>query len=250
MSFARIVFPIAACAAGLFGACAEQDGRLAAARAAFADGRHGEALSLFAASRPGDERASPPSLVHDLGLCALLAGDLATAESAGAELAAGSDAPLAARGEFLLGNVAFARALASAELAAQPEAEPFVLEGALSQTRRARQAWQRAAQSRLDWPAARRNVERAARLERELERLAEEARGEPPPPEPQPEPEEPEGEVLEEPEELPPAPDSPPALDEAELEALLELLARKEREKLELRATRRAERNLDLERDW
>lgn len=250
MSLARVLLPFAACVATLVASCAERDGRLAAVRSAFEEGRYDVALGLLAELRPSGDRPSPPSLVHDLALCALLAGDLGACESAADELARVPDPSLAARGEFLLGNVAFARALGLADLARQPEAEPFALQGARVQARRAREAWRRAAMSRLDWPEARRNVERAARLERELERLAEEARGDEPPPEPQPEPEEPEGEPLEEPAEEPPTPDVLPALDEAELAGLLELLARKEREKLELRAARHAERNLDLERDW
>lgn len=240
-------------------ASAPRDGPGPDPRAAFAEGlraydagRFAEAARAFREA----ERSGGPSeaRLHNLALSALWAGDLETAEEAASRLASLGGARSRARGEFLLGHVAFERCRRLGELARQPEAEPFAFDAALSQAERAREAWVRAALEDPGHDAARRNVERALLALEELARQRDEARArtreheEPPPPPEEEEPEEGPGEVVEE--AAPTAPPGAPELGQEELEALLERLAAIEHEKRELRRSRRAARSADVERDW
>ena len=127
---------------------------------------------------------------------------------------------------FLRGNVAFGQSLATNDA---PKA--FALaEDALAH-------WRVAATSRADWPAARRNVERALLRLHQLRVRAKPKRKPPPPP-----------------------PDNKPKAAKAKVETqdlapgavlqLLKVLARKDQERLRARRDARARSSADVERDW
>ncbi len=151
--------------------------------------------------------------------------------------------------DFVRGNVAFARSEGLEPDASKPGAPPALFERMVADAEDALAHWRLAAASRADWPAARRNVERALlRLERLRERKRESERRnrpDPPPPPPEPAPDETE----------PPPPEARPELEEAALpeeavRALLDLLVKKEEQKRELRRERRAAAGAEVERDW
>jgi hypothetical protein len=138
----------------------------AAGSNAYDEGRFGDAHDAFVAVTLGDDAA--PELLYDRALAALRAGRLDDAVATLArerEAPAGDTRPLLV---FLEGNVQFARAERAAQQARAPEAEPFAWDLAIRQALSARDAFRQAAATREDWPQARRNAERAARL---LEKL-------------------------------------------------------------------------------
>ena len=94
-------------------------------------------------------------------------------------------------GLFLRGNVAFADCLVAEKQAATAAAEPFAFDVAIALADKAARLWADAAMSREDWPAARRNVERALLKAAELRRRksqAEQQRRPDPKPQPKPNP--------------------------------------------------------------
>ncbi len=135
---------------------------------AYEEGRYEDAHAAFAALSD-----AAPEVAYNQALCALRAGLFEDAEAAAARLARAADLEMAARGCFLAGNVAFARATRAAAQARGAEAEPFAFAVAIRHAEEAARAFGRAAVTRDDWPAARRNVGRAQRL---AERLREEQR--------------------------------------------------------------------------
>jgi hypothetical protein len=176
---------------------------------------------------------------------ALRAGDLEAAEAA----AGGADAALR---DFVRGNVAFARSERAEAAAARPGAPPSLLERAAADAEDALAFWRRAAASREDWPAARRNVERALlRLARLRGKKTEGGRGGPKPerpPEERPAPPRPPETAGEE-----PGPEAEVDVSELPPErvlALLEALRRREAEKRALRQERRSAAGGGAERDW
>lgn len=200
-----------------------------------------------------------PRLVRDHALAALHASAFAAAESSAHRIAHGADASLAADGWFVLGAVALARADLAHAQATGPEAEPFAFDAAIALAGRARDAFVRAVLTAERWDAAVRNAERARR--RVLVWSAERDGREPPAaqaladgaPDVQLVPDGDAGGGGGESDS-----DAAPGANElglddltdAELERLLERLADDERQRLEARAARRAERSKDVERDW
>jgi len=114
-------------------------------------------LLLTLAACGGD---APPREAYNRALIALEAGDLDAAQAAAAEASETGYGEVTARSGFLLGNVAFAKCEIYEQQAAAAEAEPCAIQIAIQAGEKARDRWQAAAMSR-DWPAARRNVERA-----------------------------------------------------------------------------------------
>jgi len=174
---------------------------------------------------------------------ALGEGDLRAAEAA------------ARRGEspvhtFLLGNVAFARCEMAEKQAGTPAAEPFAWDVAITYCRKAIEFWSVAAMSLDDWPAARRNVERALLKLEELRQKKEEAdvrRRKQAKPQPRPRPlPRPKGDAETD------SPDKPQLreLTPEQVLKLLDKLAQKEQEKLALRRSHRKTRTAGVERDW
>ncbi len=201
--------------------------------------------------RPEASRPAPTSAEEswNRALLALAAGDLATAEALAETAVLDGDADFPGRRDFLFGCSAYRRAEAAEILAARPEAGPPALDAAILQARSAAESWLSAARSREDWPAARRNLQRALEklvfLETRRELMREEARRE-----------KPDRPVEEEPDRGMPLEEEVAVeietgeLSAAALERLLDLLAAKEREKLELRRRRLRDRGASGGRDW
>jgi hypothetical protein len=211
---------------------------------AYREGRFRDAHAALQAA--GDD--APAERVFNRALAALRAGDLSDAEAAAESAAARGGPAIAALCDFVRGNAAFARCRMAERQANTAAAEPFAFDIAITYARKARRLWQLAAMSRSDWPAARRNVERALLKEKELQRKKadrEEQQRKKTDPKPQPKP--------------PPAPDAEPdpavdpqleELTPEEVLRLLDKLQQKEREKRALRRSHRKARMADVERDW
>lgn len=147
----------------------------AAAEQAYREGRFAEAQRAFAALETQAGAAASPELLFDLALAALANGEIELAEASVERAAARGDQAFAARRDFVLGNIAWARGQAAAALATQVEAEPFAFRPALMHIEAARNSWLRATlasmQDQADRAAARRNVERAMLRLLELQQL-------------------------------------------------------------------------------
>ncbi|MHC4973714.1 MAG: hypothetical protein ACYTG3_15420 [Planctomycetota bacterium] len=207
-------------------------------------------LALLLGACGGDE--SSAERLFNRALAALRAGDLSDAEAAAESAATRGTPEIEALCDFVRGNAAFARCRMAERQASTAAAEPFAFDVAITYARKARRLWQLAAMSRPDWPAARRNVERALLKEDELKRKKADREEQQrrrktdpkPKPRPKPPPESPDAE---------PDPAVDPQLRELapeEVLRLLDKLAQKEKEKRALRRSRRKARMADVERDW
>src|SRR5205814_5841281 len=153
-------------------------------------------LLLSACGREGDAARS-----FDAAVAALRAGDLDRARALSEQAATEGGEAYASRRDFVRGNVAFAKSEAAEAAAGRPGADRTLMERARAFAEDALAAWRAAAQSRADWPAARRNVERALlRLDRLREKKGGGPNEGPKPPTPKPPP--PDGQ--------PPPPPPPP----------------------------------------
>jgi hypothetical protein len=211
--------------------------------------RAGAGSLLLAAALAACGGGDGARAAHDEAVAALRAGDLPRADAAVRRLAAAGDGAAAAHAAFLRGNVAFAHSEAAEAEAARPGGERTAAEAARVLAEDALAAWRAAAVSRADWPAARRNVERALLRIARLRERSPDRTGKPPPPNDRPPPP------------PPPAPDPEAApreaaplvttdLPEGSVLGLLETLRQKDRER---RSARRAEREARAragERDW
>jgi len=235
---------------------------------AYREGRFKDAAEAYARADAAAGDGASAELLLDEALAALRAGDLSRAESC-ADRAARRGAESAALADFVKGNAAFARAAVSEMQADRVEAEPFAFDAAIAQAETARDAWIRADVAKDDWPAARRNVERAlvaidrlrekkARAERAKRKQQDVAVARP---KPKSKPDVPPPPRTSPPTETPRSADKPPPtktpsdLESGELPAeevarLFDLLAAKERAKLDARRASRAERTADVEKDW
>src|SRR5262245_23567626 len=144
-------------------------GDFAAGERAFRDGRFGDAAAAFAAEIAARGDGAPAELHYDLALAALAAGDLTQAGDAIEQAARSEDLEMQRRCAFVRGSIAWQRGEAAAKLALQVEAEPFAFKPALEQIALAGAEWRAAASGPTDWPAARRNAERALRRFAELQ---------------------------------------------------------------------------------
>jgi hypothetical protein len=213
---------------------------------AYREGRFRDAHAELQAA--GD--SAPAERVFNRALAALRAGDLTDAETAAESAAARGTPEIAALCDFARGNAAFARCRMAERQANTAAAEPFAFDVAITYARKARRLWQLAAMSRSDWPAARRNVERALLKEDELRRKKadrEEQQRKKTDPKPKPNPPPTPGPDAE------PDPAVDPQLKELapeEILRLLDKLAQKEKEKRALRRSHRKARMADVERDW
>jgi hypothetical protein len=221
--------------------------------AAFEAGRFDAAQSAFAAAARTADRATAGLLHYDEALAALRHGSLDAAEAAARTALTSSDGELRGECELLLGNVAFERARAAEVDAKQPGAPSYTFDRAIALCDAARQSWQRAALTRADWPAARRNVERSlAKLaELELERAKAQQQEQQggdgtKPPQPQPTPVPQPAPATTKPASV--APERELAPDE--VERLFEKLDEQERDKRLLRQARRQATASTVEKDW
>ena len=220
---------------------------------AYREGHYAEACAEFERQLEDavDDDDARSTLHYDMALCALRAGQLDRCEAAAEASSEGGDPEFVALRNFLIGNVAYARCEQVEMLALRPEAEPFLLEQALEHVEQACESWRAAALGRPDWPAARRNLERAlvkrAKLEN-IQREREEQKQETPPEElpepPPPEPEAPRHDVQED------AQEELGLLSPEELTQMLQRLDRNQEEKRALRRLDREKGRGRVERDW
>ncbi len=219
-------------------------------RRAYAEGRFADALAAFTAAEQaaGDEVSA--ALLYNKALAALRADTLNTAEGAADKAATLGGAEFTALRDFLRGNVAFARSAAAAKQAGSVESEPFAFDAALALGESARNAWQAAAMSRPDWPAARRNAERAVRWLEQLQ--AQKAAADDQKSKAKKEPDAPKPKLPPPDENKKPEPEKPPTdeLSRDEVRRLLDKLAAKEREKVRLRRSQQQAASIEVQRDW
>jgi len=226
-------------------------------------------LALLAAALAGCGERAPGDEAWARADAAIARGDLAAAEAAARDAAAHPErAALGAIVYFVRGSVAFARSERAEAAAALPDADPTLLDRAIADAEDALVAWRKAATSRDDWPAARRNVERAAIRLAALRAKKGGARPPPGAPDATPIPRAgKEGPSARAPG-LPPPPPPPPRggadpaakppsvevttseLPSGEVLGLLDVLRAKEREKQAARRGEQERRGGDVERDW
>ena len=198
--------------------------------------------------------------LYEAARVALEAGALEKAATAVAQAQETDAERYGALGDFLRGNIAFERSKrAEVELLA-PVPDPRALQVTITHAEDALVAWQKAASSRANWPAARRNAERALlRLEQLQERRRAERKGKPrvvPGGKPKPD----ETKKPDPPPRDPAQPEAPEGDPESTIETgrlagdavpgLFELLAKKQREKLKMRRAQRRTGKDKVERDW
>lgn len=213
--------------------------------AAFEEGRADEAARNFAeAVNAGN---TSPALFMNLAIAELHAGRLDAAEAAAERAALAGGLGWYGERDFVRGAAAWKRSFMLETRADLPGAGKDPFAAAIAATREALDAWRAACISRADWPAARRNVERALfRLDVLIARQEErsrEGRAQPvtelPPPPPPPAaagggPD-------------PVAPEDPGRLSKEALDALLLQLKARDVEKRRVRVAERATRAGD---DW
>ncbi len=232
-----------------------------------AAGRYEQALAGWEAQASEAGANAPATLHHNIALAALHVGQLEKAEATAAAAVKAGGQPFESLLAFVRGNVAFERSKQMEHEATRPGGDPKAMEMALMLAEDAQARWQHAATLRpVDWPAARRNVERALlRLKalRESRRGGRADRPSQPPSQPGGDPEggDPNPEDGPEPPKPPTKegvdPSLPPddALNRRDLPAskvlgLLDLLAEKDKERQALRRKARRERGTKVEKDW
>ncbi len=238
--------------AALLAACTDFD----SAAEAYRDGRFADAHRAFRDSTDAAGAGASAELLYDRALAALRAGDHRDAEASAKASAARGGAEFEGLRDFVLGNVAFARCELAEAQAKAVESEPFAFDVALKQAESARAGGPAAATTREDWPAARRNVERALRkLEqlREAKAAAERKSRKEPDARPRPRPAPPPPPPL--PSAKPDAADATIGAEERELPRedvlrLLDLLQAKDQEKLATRRARQRAQTGGTEKDW
>lgn len=215
---------------------------------AYEAGRFHEALAAFtAAEAEAGDRAGPAVLLNR-ALAAVRAGALRVAELSAERAAARGGPRFYGWRDFLRGNAAFARCERAAAQASSKQADPAGFVRAIVHCQAAARFWQDAAASRPDWPAARRNVERARRKLAALKEKKEEAekrrkkkRGRKPSEQPN---------RREETERKPAAQRPPELLSRRDLERLLRRLDEKEKEKRALRRAQQWAQRIQVDKDW
>ncbi|MBK8976104.1 MAG: hypothetical protein IPM29_09265 [Planctomycetes bacterium] len=213
-------------------------------------GRFEQALQAFTEVEQAAGDDAGPATILDRALAALAAHDLRVAELSADKLAVRGGVELRPLRDFLLGNASFARCQMAEAEAGLADPDPTALDRAIRHVTDALGFWIAAAEARGDWPAARRNAERAARKLAELEKRRAEARNDPRregQPDARPDARPDDGT---QPQQVEQRPDAQTDRAEVTVEALLERLAQREREKLDERRARRAARSADVEADW
>lgn len=213
--------------------------------------RAGDAPAALQALRAAEAwfDAAPPELLRARLAAAIAAADGVDAELTVEKLAlrTGGDEDLRA---FVTGLAEFARSRFAARQAKLPGADPFALDRAIRHAGAAARAFETACLLALDrdWPAARRNCERALAARQELVRQQEQQKRDqqreqdPDRPQPQIEPLRIEQELQ--------RPDDAGLLSPQELQAVLRRLASAEDEKRGVRRAVRDARSAGVEQDW
>lgn len=156
--------------------------------------KYAEALEAFTRAEGEAGIKAPPELYYNQALAALAAGETTRAATAAERAAARDPKRFTRLRDFVLGNAAFARCEAlekdldaSGGLPQGPQGPlapmtsvktplPEAFDPAIRLAESARDAWIAAARGAEDWPAARRNAERAIVKIEELQKKKEEAR--------------------------------------------------------------------------
>ncbi|MFQ5504756.1 MAG: hypothetical protein ACE5F1_08180 [Planctomycetota bacterium] len=218
---------------------------------AYEAGRFREALEAFGEAEEQAGHEAPAELLYNRSLAALRAKALRICEFSAEKSVVRGGPSFAGLRDFLLGSAAFARAQRARAEATLREADPTAFQRAILHARNALDHWQRAATSRSDWPAARRNAERALLALDELEKMkaraeeqrqAKKAR--------EREEQERPAEQTEAEEQDPEAQEDPGELSEQEIERILARLEETKNEKLALRRAMRKRPGLSVEKDW
>ncbi|MFO1050723.1 MAG: hypothetical protein U1F36_00745 [Planctomycetota bacterium] len=220
---------------------------------AYREARFADAHAAFARLRADAGDRAAPELSWNDALAALQAGDFRAAETAAEQAALRGGVRFAKLRDFLLGNTAFARCELAAKQATGPEAEPFAFDVAIAYAETARRQWEQCALDGIEGAAARRNVERAV-AKADVLRAAKQAMIDKRKHDAQPQQKEIEADPQKPPELEPKADEAAtgvePKLAPETIQALLDRLQQKEKEKVELRRAQHGARNATLERDW
>jgi hypothetical protein len=203
---------------------------------------------LIALAGCGGESAAT---LHNRAVAELRRGALVEAEIAAEKAAARGGAEVQPLADFVRGNAAFARC-EQEELAAMGPRGVAGIDAALAHAGTAKNFWQLAAAGRPDWPAARRNVERARfKIDDLKKKRAELAPPKPPPPSPSPDPRPRDAQPRARPDDVTPV-RTPPSLGELPPDQVLGVLDRLENKEEDKRRVRRAERKTRyvVEKDW
>ncbi len=149
-----------------------------------------------------------------------------------------------ARETFLKGNAAYEASLKLERAAEAGDREAF--KAAVMRAEDALAYWQRAAATRADWPAARRNVERALLRVEALRESKRDSGKKKRDPKKKDEPEKEDPEAMK----APPRRVATKELAADRVLGVLDLLEKREQARRALRKAARAKRSADVERDW
>lgn len=241
---------------GLLGPCTMKDG---------VDAFHaGEYPRAYQALTRAEERCGVDAdarLVFDRALAALQAGDLRAAEFSADKALVRAGLLQGAAFEdlrvFLFANVAVRRSMRAEAEAELIDADPTAFTRAILHVDEAVELWKTlvVGRDRKEWPAARRNLERALKRRADLETRREEAEARQNRKKEQelheiPEEEPEDAEARPEEQEEKARPQLLAELSPQELARLFEKLEALEKEKRELRGERQRVRSRDVEKDW
>ena len=220
---------------------------------AYQQGHFAEAYEAFSAAEQACGDDATAELLYNRALAALQVGQLRVAEYSAEKAVVRGGAGFAGLREFLFGCAAFARCERAEAEGSMLDADPTAFGRAMAHCVAARDFWQRAAMSRVDWPQARRNAERAAVKLEELRQKKEDADRQrrarvEKQPQPQPEPPKTEG-PREEVEQTPVPQQQPTGMPPDLLDVLLAKLAQVEKDKRAARRARQRART-GVARDW
>ncbi len=252
-----------ALAAGLVAVTAllSSDGWLRGERA-FAKADYAAAAAAFAEAIEQEGDRAPIEWRYDFALASYAAGSLDAALDSASRVAQQADGRLRQEALHLLGSIEWKRAEAIAAMAMQVEAEPFLFDQAIERVARARASWVDAAIGDDAAPESVRNAERALqRLEQLREQKAEKDRQRKAAGAKQKPMAVPDGKDSGEEKQggnkdgEKDAQDNPLAplqqeLSREQVDRMFEKLEQRDREKLQLRRSLRAQRSTSAERDW
>jgi hypothetical protein len=220
------------------------------------------AAAAFAEAIAEAGENAPPEWRYDHALASFAAGKLEDAEASAQRAAAVGSEGLRQQALHLLGCVEWKRAEAAAAMAAQVEAEPFLFDQAIERVSKARACWIDAATGDAPRPESVRNAERALLLlqrlreqkaEKDRQRKAAGAKQRPMGvPDARDSGNEKAGQGKDGQKDQQDNPLAPlqVELTKEQLDRMFEKLEQKDREKLQLRRSLRAQRGGNAERDW
>ena len=228
----------------------------------FAQRDYAAAAAAFAEAIAEEGDHAPVEWRYDHALASFAGGSLDAAQASAERAAAHGEGALRSKALHLLGSVEWKRAEAVVAMAMQVEAEPFLFEQAIERTARARALWVDAATGDAPEGESVRNAERALlQLQRLREQKAQKERerkaagGEQRPmavPDAKEGGDEKPGDAKGRDKDEQDNPLAPlrVELTQEQLDSMFEKLEQKDREKLQLRRSLRAQRRGGAERDW